>query len=153
MTPCDFEILIGPYHDRELDEQRAAEMAQHIVECRSCAEQLAHVRRLSGVIGRIPLDPISGIERTRVYRVVDELPRSLAERAMIRMAGGLAALAASLLVVTSLWLMGTGSASGIPVVSQPAAINVNITPASSWPDQANSNLSHWMVRNLGGDLP
>lgn len=153
MTPCEFEVLIGPYHDRELDEQRAAEMAQHIVECRSCARQLAEVRRISGVIGRIPLDPISGSERSRVYRVVDQLPRSLAERAMIRMAGGLAAVAASVLIVTSICLIGTGAAPAIPQGSHPAIIAVNLSQNGAWPDQANSNLSHWMVRNLGGELP
>jgi len=148
MTPCDFEILIGPYHDQELEEDRAAEMAKHIVHCRSCAGQLAEVRRLSGVINRIPLDPISGMERARMYQLVDQLPRRAAESALIRMAGSLAALAASVLLITSIWLMGAGGSSNI---THPVSSIIPISQSST--DQANSNLSHWMVRNLGGDLP
>ena len=148
MTSCDFEILIGPYHDQELEEDRAAEMAKHIVDCRSCAEHLAEVRRISGVINRIPLDPISGIERSRMYQLVDQLPRRATESAIIRMAGSLAALAASVLLITSIWLMGTGGSRNI---ARPVGSIITISQTGT--DQANSNLSHWMVRNLGGDLP
>jgi anti-sigma factor RsiW len=151
MTRCDFEIIVGPYHDRELDERRAAEMAKHILDCSSCAEHLASLRRMSGAMGQIPLDPLSGMERARLYRAVDQVPRRAMEYAILRMAGGLAALAASLLIVTSIWLMGSdGVSSGAQSGGSPIAI---VLPSSGVSEQASSNLSHWMVRNLGGDLP
>jgi anti-sigma factor RsiW len=160
---CEFEKLVGLYHDDELDELRTAGMREHLLECPVCAGHLADLRRISGCLGTIPLDGISGIERARMFRVADSLPMSLAERAMIRMGAGLAAIAASLLIVTSLWLVGAGgSAARGQVISTPPAEDKALAVADNLDlprmdaasqDQANSNLSHWMVRNLGGDLP
>jgi anti-sigma factor RsiW len=149
MNPCSEDILIGPYHDDELDEQAALRIEKHLGSCGPCAAHLAELRRVSDRLSGVPLDAITPMEQMRIVRVVDGLQLRLAERAMMRMAIGLAALAATLLIVTSLWLSGVRR--GADATAQNYKQVAVLLPPQS--DQARSNLSHWMVRNLGGELP
>jgi anti-sigma factor RsiW len=148
MNACPRDIFIGRYHDGELDEQSAALMQTHLATCDACAAHLAELRRMSNLLIKIPLDPMTPLEQMRLGRVADGLAMRRAEPAMMRMAMGLAALAATLLVVTSLWLAGVRGGAGSGENYQQVAV---LMPRES--DQARSSLSHWMVRNLGGDLP
>jgi anti-sigma factor RsiW len=149
MNPCRENILIGRYHDGELDEPRRELIKIHLASCPACLADLVELRRVSNLLTNIPLDAMTPNEHMRVYRVVDGLGMRLAERSVLRMAWGLTALAATLLVVTSLWLAGVQRDVDAPQTNGPAV--AILLPRQS--DQSSANLSHWMVRNLGGDLP
>jgi len=156
-----FDHQIGRYHDGELDERRSREVELHLAQCPACASHLAVLRRISAGLSAVSFEPITPMERARMWRKADRLPANLAERAIMRMAMSLAAVAALVLIVTSLWLLSAGSAQAqaqVPAAQIASLIpgTVSTNPSSGGlvsPDQANSNLSHWMVRNLGGATP
>jgi anti-sigma factor RsiW len=151
MSLCSQEFLIGRYHDGELDEQSRRQVEQHLEKCEECAGQLAELRLISGLVGRVRMDPMSSAERMHVESFVANLSGRAGEMAVLRIAKGLAAVAACVLVVTSFCLAKMNGPETPAVQSVAVAIPSDVMQGVQ--GQANSNLSHWMVRNLGGDLP
>jgi anti-sigma factor RsiW len=154
VNPCEMDKLIGPYHDRELDAQRRDEVERHLATCPHCASHLASLRRISARLGAVPLADISLSEQSRIHRMLNRATVELADRAILRMALPLAALAAVLLVVTSVWLADTMKSSG----SQAASDQASALAGDDWEHvavtlQSDSRMPDWMVRGLGGDAP
>jgi anti-sigma factor RsiW len=151
MIGCSQEPLIDRYHDGEMDDPSRHQVEQHLKQCDSCVRHLADLRFVSCVVGTVELEPMTLGERFRTERFVASLNIRAGESALIRMAAGLAALAASVLLITSLCLAGV-ERSDVPS-AQSVAILIPSDVMHSVQENANPNLSHWMVRNLGGDLP
>jgi hypothetical protein len=51
---CDFQPLLSPFHDGTLPAPRAYEVERHVMSCRTCAGELAHIRRVSEVFAMAP---------------------------------------------------------------------------------------------------
>jgi len=150
MSACDFDKLLSPYHDGEVSPERAVEVERHLLNCPQCAEHLASMRLVSERLASIELQDITGRERSGIHRAVNSAIPLLADGAIMRMAVPLAALAASVLLVTSIWLVDTmnGSTPHPQVSAGPADWeHVAVTL------QSDSRLPDWMVRSLGGDAP
>lgn len=152
---CEQDKLVGPYHDEELSVDERLAFERHLEGCGQCAAHLADLRRFSTLIASFPLEEIRPDEQRRLEAVADRLEAGLGgERAVLRMAIPLAALAAALFLATSITLLvnarsatATADAAGTqPIQSQ------------AWPKvavalQGDSRLPGWMVRELGGDTP
>jgi anti-sigma factor RsiW len=153
---CNFDNLIGPYHDGELDSNRRAEVEGHLPGCPQCTAHLASLRRISTRLSAFPIGDISLTEQSRLHRLLNRATVELADRAILRMALPLAALAACVLVVTSVWLADTMKGPGAGPVSGPT--QGNTLASDDWEQVAvtlhsDSRLPDWMVRGLGGDAP
>ena len=107
MNLCKFDNLIGSYHDGELNPNRRAEVETHLPACPQCTAHLASLRRISTRLSAFPVGDISLTEQSRLHRLLNRATVELADRAILRMALPLAALAACVLVVTSVWLADT----------------------------------------------
>ena len=106
MIDCRFQLQLDAYHDRELDADARREFEEHLKECPSCPGELAAMRALSSRIeAAIPHD-ITSAESMRVHEAVnhaaDPQPESYP---LLRTAGLLSALAASVLIISGVWLL------------------------------------------------
>jgi anti-sigma factor RsiW len=142
--------LLHRYHDGELDSADRRQVEQHLSECAECRGQLNELRALSGRLVEVRLDPITSDEQDRLHQAISAVTSGFTDHAIIRMAFSMAAIAASLLIVTSVWLVtsmqGRSDASGAggsPQDWQQVAMTLH----------SDSHLPDWMVHSLGGDLP
>ena len=111
MSECNFQLLIDAFHDRELDREATAQVERHLTECEACKAQLASLRDLSARISvAAGSRGINHAETARLHQAVsnagdlksDSLP-------LFRTMGLLGALAASVLIVSGVWLLDTKS--------------------------------------------
>jgi hypothetical protein len=168
MSICSQDILVGPYSDGELSASRAAEMQAHLASCPECAGHLADLAKVSRRIAAVPLQPILPIEQFALHRAIDRVQMQSGERMVLRFASSLAAVAAAVLLVTSLCLTtnilggnpaGASSTPGKSIENPgngagPAPRGGGAgSGANSSADQDNTDLSAWMVRSLGGQTP
>jgi anti-sigma factor RsiW len=105
MSDCKYQQLLGAYHDAELDAQTQADVHQHVQTCDLCRDQLGQIRRLSGLIrtadGNRPDDAIRPDELRRIHNAVRQVEH---DRPLLRIAGFMSAVAASLLIISAAWL-------------------------------------------------
>jgi len=153
MSVCRRDNLLGLYHDGELDSSRVAEIEEHVRACPRCAAHLADLRGISDRLSRISLAEISPIEQVRIKRFVRRATIQMTDKTVLRIAMGLAAVAAVVLVVTSVWLADTMKA---PTTA--LAPLMGTAPAADWNTvavtlQSDSRLPEWMVQSLGGGTP
>jgi anti-sigma factor RsiW len=153
MDSCTFDNLVSRYHDDELDFKARVEFEQHLSGCAVCMAHLADLRQISSVLSGISFAEIQPAEQNRIHSAVAARRGEVSERAILRMAIPLAALAASVLVVTSTFLLANmghvRGATDLPAMSA-AAPPHDLTLVAM---QSDSRLPAWMVRSLGGDAP
>jgi anti-sigma factor RsiW len=150
MSECEQNHLADRYHDGQLTPQQRQQFEAHLAQCGDCGRRLAELLRLSQTLGRIALEPILPIEQARIHRAVDQARAGVAmtaERMVMRIAVPLAALAACVLIVTSICL--TRPASGATAMAS-ATTNWQQTAVTL---SAGAALPQWMVYNLGGKTP
>ena len=105
MSDCIFQKHVGPYHDHELDAETRRGIAQHLSTCPTCTAELAAIRELSARIASAELNTIDDAELARMHEAVN---RAAGEDTrgpqLLRTAGFFGALAASVLVISGVWL-------------------------------------------------
>src|SRR5438105_12117203 len=114
MPDCQFQSRVEAYHDGELSAEGRRAVEEHLERCEECAGELAWLRSVSGAVGR--REVASGLELTpaelgRVHAAVDDaMDRADAAApegypiSLYRTAGALMAIAASVLIVSCVWL-------------------------------------------------
>ena len=114
MTDCKFQVLLGPFHDRELDPEPSREVAAHVEHCPTCAAELAAIRDFSArIIAAVP-DDLQLAESARWHAAVDQAASDDRDsRPLFRTMGLMAALAASVLIVSGVWLLDLKSGGSI----------------------------------------
>jgi anti-sigma factor RsiW len=131
MLQCDFQHLLNAYHDGELDERARREVEAHARTCEGCAAQLAAMRDLSGLIrvgarARGAVDAPRPEELARMHAAISRAAREARDRPLLRIAGGLSAVAASVLIISGVWLIelrGQGPVGGSgPKAAQTAQV-------------------------------
>jgi anti-sigma factor RsiW len=168
---CEHRISLSAYHDGELDQAAARETEWHVKACPACAAELAEIRALSRAFGRFATDPMS---REGVAQAHAAAEAAALRAPVLRVAGVLIALAASVLVVGSAWLMEPVlpgyRTTPVAVVPAPTpdwervAMTLNAAPlAVEAPDApqpllladaaTDQTLADWMLRNLGVGSP
>jgi anti-sigma factor RsiW len=148
---CPGEQELSAYHDGELPQERRAIVAEHLPSCAPCREVIARWTAISQLFNEAPHQRLSGIARERVRR---SAMRS-ADSGILRLAWTMSGLAASVMVVGSLWLThlndnlnaDTALASPPPWVGVAYARDTNqsqhepATPAAEWYLASNSSSS------------
>jgi anti-sigma factor RsiW len=115
MRECPFESRLGAYHDDELDAQTSDRLAAHLTDCPQCSSSLQAIRQMSRMIASAPTRPVSQIGMARLHAVADAAAK---QGTVFPLAKALLAIAASLLIIGSAWLveMPGRNATQTPVV-------------------------------------
>ena len=165
---CPFRPRVEPYHDGELDAAARERVEQHLARCPECAEELAWLRSVStSLAGRAAR--ITDSERARLHEFLDDSIDAVDSEPdsfpLYRAAGALAAIAASILVLSCVWLnelptRGTPSgAPGYAVAEIPAwervAMNLRADPMPTQTGGevylADARLADWVLQGLAGE--
>jgi anti-sigma factor RsiW len=105
MPDCEFTALVQAYHDGQLIAGRMREAEQHMSTCDACASELASLRDLSLALGAATPGPIRPDELARLHEAVSRIAVEEGDdRRVLRLAVGLSAVAASILIVSTAWL-------------------------------------------------
>jgi anti-sigma factor RsiW len=127
MANCPFNSRVMAYHDGELSPSEAEAMRVHLTQCDACIEALRQHEAMSTLfIEQQPALP-SQISMHRLHRSVDRV----ASEGIVRIAHILQAIAAVLLVISSVWLARQSNAKN----EQPdGSVATVIQPAPPWLD-------------------
>jgi hypothetical protein len=106
-SSCEHVCKVGAYHDGELSATEMRRLEEHMQGCRVCADELAGLRALSGLFAAARTPVLSAEAVARLHRSVGAVP----ERAAMRLAGVLTAVAAAVLATCSVWIWQGGGAS------------------------------------------
>lgn len=134
MKRCSYSDKIEAYHDGELDAPGRLEVERHLAECAACAEELSELRGLSEAFAAVPDVHLSQMGRHRLRGRIDQVMTG----GLMRTAWMLSGLAASVLVVGSLWLArAEQSPQAAPPWVEVAAVTAPLsrdstTPAAEW---------------------
>ena len=109
MSDCPIQSQLSAYHDGELDSQAVSQVEAHIATCAACREELAGLRNISGLFAAKAPAPMLPVELARLHRsleggVAGQIGYRPAEADFLRTAGMLSALAASILIISGVWL-------------------------------------------------
>ena len=110
MDTCQYQNVLGAYHDGELGDGARASFEQHLSHCAPCQTELRELRRLSGFIQAAPKPQLSAQARQGLYA----LAPAVGEGVYLRIAEWTTALAASGLIAASLWLFNAHPAQQNP---------------------------------------
>lgn len=106
MSPCEFQPLLGAYHDGELAERACSQLEAHLAECRHCRAELEGIKDLA--IRMVGSAREQCVDATAVipgmHRAIDRaIAQDVRQRSLARTARRLTAMAASVLVVSAAW--------------------------------------------------
>jgi anti-sigma factor RsiW len=126
MQDCPFHSQLSAFHDGEMDSDAAGRFAGHLAGCAQCMEELTSLQSISGLFASLPEGRMYPLELARLHQNLDNTVSSQTSTAdFLRTAGMLSALAASILVISSVWIA--------EIPSRPAATlspGVAVVPAS-----------------------
>jgi anti-sigma factor RsiW len=140
MNTCAFNTNLHAYHDGELAGEELALFEQHLNTCDACSQQLRQLQAMSDLFAAAPQVTLSQIAMHRLHRRID----AGADQGLLRLGWTMSAIAASLLLVASVWLTRMSNPTttpeaappwvGVPVVAQtdPAYREIAATPAAQW---------------------
>jgi anti-sigma factor RsiW len=114
MQECPFEARLSAFYDDELDADTSGRLQAHLADCPSCSASLQALRQVSRLIASAPTRPISQMGMARLHAAADVAAR---QRTVFPMAKALLAIAASVLIVGSAWLVEIPGQSGSPKTS------------------------------------
>src|SRR5436305_9445794 len=100
MSDCDAQLL-SAYIDGELLPADRDRLEAHVRNCPACAQELEVMRGVSGALRDIQFDELKPHELSRIHEAIDES----ADQPILRVGMALSAVAASILIVGSAWLM------------------------------------------------
>jgi anti-sigma factor RsiW len=127
MTNCGFDDKIAAYHDGELDASLRASVEMHLAECEACRQQLNQLRAMSGLMAAGQQPRFSQISRYRLHQKVD----AAMEQGLLRLAWMMSGIAASVLLLGSVWLLKANDNSAIAQEPAEAPPWVSVSLASS----------------------
>jgi hypothetical protein len=170
MTECNYRSRLSAYHDGELAPQPARELERHIESCPACTAELAELRNVSALFAVFSEERMSRAALARAHDAVE----GNAQPSLLRIAGLLAGLAASAMVIGTAWLWETPASPKLhhgPFVVVPTApkdpqwllvattlradplpreVGQNRTQIVSEPAVANAGeYADWMLKELG----
>lgn len=140
---CDQATQIHRYHDGELTESERRRAEAHLAECRACGQLLGELADISRLVGTAPQAqmPPGFIDRLQRRRPGAE------DRAIIRIAGCLTAMAACIMIATLLTWPSSPTETSAPAVWQ----SVAVTPTPDINDGPGVEmvvLAQWMADDL-----
>jgi anti-sigma factor RsiW len=165
MSECTFEPYLSAYHDRELDADLREQVERHLAACPACSAQLREIEELSLCIARADLADVGEHELTHMHEAVDAIgAEQIYGRQLLRTAGFFGALAASVLIISAVWLRELPSGNAGPAMSERAtlalppewervAINLRADPRPGLADDSPFSPRYaaavdWMLKSL-----
>jgi anti-sigma factor RsiW len=142
MNECKQAERLGAYHDGELSGAARAEMEQHLGQCPACAAELKRLRRLSELFSAAAAPKLSPEALMRLHSRVDVIPMA----DLRRVAEVVGAIAASILLVCTIWLVKGRPAIDVIPVWETVAVARQEMPTAA-PEE---ELGQWMVQDLSG---
>lgn len=100
-TSCEPQLL-SAYLDDELSPQARSAVEQHLRDCPQCTAELQRLREASQIIGGSTFEALNATELARIHAAIDDQKE---EQPILRLGMMLSALAASILIISSAWLM------------------------------------------------
>lgn len=124
MSDCAFHSELEAYHDGELAAESFDRFQKHLAGCAACSAELERLREFSIQISAASVADITPGELAGIHAAVDrEIDEQDASLPLLRTAGMLAALAASVLIICGIWWLDTRPASnGTLATGTPAAL-------------------------------
>jgi anti-sigma factor RsiW len=161
MSECPLFNLIPACHDGELDADKRQALLRHAETCPDCAAELAWLQSVSRTLTATGAPDITEPELVRLHEAVESADAAEG-RGVLRIGGALAALAASIIVVSGVWISELGPAPAatrapsVSVAEAPAWERVAVTlrvdlPASELNDEvflADAGVADWMLNAL-----
>lgn len=141
MFDCNEHQKLAAYHDGQLDAVIRAEMEQHLAACGNCSTDLAELQNVSRLFADYPVARLSQIALYRLHSNLD----LLTDRGLLRLARVMTGLAASVLLLGSLWLMRPHPAV-TPINTSVALLPLQIEEQSLASNDPSP--SDWMVAEL-----
>jgi len=146
MTECGRAQHLSAYYDGELPAAAAAEFEEHLRQCPDCAAELAGLRELSRLLGKLAERKIPSRVLHRLHRSADYSSRA----GFRRMAKVVSAVAAIVLLVCSAWLWylsGSEAKVGESLPWEAFALRSTDFPVHRTSDE---QLAIWIIEDLGG---
>ena len=143
MSECEHAPRISAYHDGELPESSRLDLEAHIRQCPVCAAELARLQGLSRLLAGLGRSEMPREALERVHQAVDRQPNV----ALVRMAEVFTAVAASILVVSSVWLWKISAAGAAPG-QIPLWETAAVAPQDPSGVAAQEQLARWIVQDL-----
>jgi len=143
MNECRQSERLGAYHDGELSGAARAEMERHLGQCPACVAELERLGRLSELLGAAAAPKLSLAAVQRLHNGIDTIPMA----DLRRVAEICGAIAASILLVCTIWLVKTQSATDAIPIWETVAVARQEMPAVAPEEQ----LAQWMVQDLSGN--
>jgi len=106
MTPCPTGEELSAYHDGRIAGARFDLIERHVADCDPCSLELSRLAALSRLFASAVRPHLSQIARHRLHDKIDQAM----ERGLIRFGWSISGIAASILLVSSAWLMHVGTA-------------------------------------------
>jgi anti-sigma factor RsiW len=177
MSECPFQVRIEAYHDGELAADERPAVERHVATCPACAADLAWLRDVSRSIATTPagmttaergrlreaLDAAMDVDAAGVDHDESDAPESF-PISLYRTAGVLSAIAASILLLSVVWLNELPSrtqrvpaGTALARVEVPAwervAMNLRVDPLPNTTPGgeaylADARLADWMLQGL-----
>jgi len=126
MQDCPFHSQLPAFHDGEMESAAAGRFTEHLAGCAECRKELASLQAMTGLFASLPDGRMYPLELARLHQHLEKSVSSESSVAdFLRTAGILSALAASILVISSVWIA--------EIPSRPAATlspGVAVVPAS-----------------------
>lgn len=123
METCSYSLQLSAYHDGELPSQQRDALERHVADCAACAAELEQYRRLSALLAAAPLPRLGDESRQELYALAPQVE----EAGYLRIAKWTTAMAASVMLAASVWVMshqpGTQAFSNVPSAWEQDAIN------------------------------
>jgi anti-sigma factor RsiW len=106
MMRCPTGEELSAFHDGRVSGGRLQLLQRHIAECDPCALELSRLAALSALFTNAVRPHLSQMSRHRLHNKIDQAM----ERGLIRFGWSISGIAASILLVSSVWLMHVGTA-------------------------------------------
>jgi len=145
MIECQQAQRLSAYYDGEIPAPARAAFEEHLKGCPACAAELARLRRLSQWIRGAGRPEMSSRALERWHRSVDLQPKIT----VLHMAEVFAAVAASILLLSSVWLWRISGARDAPGPI-PVWETVAVAPQDPSGIAAQDQLAEWIVQDLSG---
>ena len=172
MPDCQFQPRLEAYHDGELPPEARRAVEQHLARCEMCTAELAWLRSVSQSLSLRHTPDLTRDQLSRLHRAIDTAAADQTTTpesypiSLYRAAAALAAIAASVLIVSCVWLNELPAGPARPTVTGPGpvaaaevpawervAMTLRADPLPSGLDAeahlADANLADWMLRGLG----
>ena len=159
MATCRFSDFLDAYRDGELDAIRSSALERHLPQCETCPSELAQLSVLSQLFMSASQPRLSQISEYRLHKSIN----NVMEEKLLRMAKVLGAIAACVLVVSSIWLVQAdrgpvpGAVKVDTAITPPPWVSVNQVGDDVSPDPSttalNSPTAAYFLADSGDDAP